>query len=123
MFLAPFWAIEFAAIGYVAWFFRSVTVFTFMPEALIAERWLLWFRRRRVFPRREIVAVKQVKDGGEGDDSFPSWGLAVIADKEVRILSRQPIDKSAWLGPVIATWAGVAFEPVDVAKRQKYETL
>ena len=70
--------------------------------------------------KAELKEVKQVKDGGEGEDSFPSWGLALIAGTEVHVLSRQPIDKSDWLGPIIAKWAGVEFEP---AKVRKCETM
>jgi hypothetical protein len=123
LFMIPFWFAEVAMIVYAAWFFGSVTVFTLTPEELVAERSLLWFCRRRVLARQEITVVKQIKDGGEGKDSFPTWGLALIGEKEVRILSRQPIEKSDWFGPIIATWAGVAYEPAESAKKQKYETL
>jgi hypothetical protein len=117
LFLTPFWMIEIGMVLYVAWFFRSVTVFVFEPDQLLAERSLLWYRRRRVFPRQGLVVVKQVKDGGE-DDSFPSWGLALVGEKEEPIISRQPIEKSDWLGPIVAEWAGVDFQPVEAAKRK-----
>lgn len=123
LFMLPFWVIEFGTITYVAWFFGSQTRFTFGPDELIAERSLWRFRRRRAFRREEITAVRQIKDGGEGEDSFPSWALAVIGQTEVRLISRQPIDKSNWLGPIIARWAGVAFEPCEPAKARKYESL
>ncbi len=118
LFMVPFWVAEFGVAGYVAWFFGSVTRFTFGPEELVAERSLWRFRRRKVFHRGEVTAVRQVKDGGDVvDDSFPSWALDIICRAEVRVLSRQPLDKSSWLGPIIAQWAGVGFEPAEVRER------
>ena len=122
LFVAPFWVIEFGAVAYVAWFFGSVTRLSFGPDELVAERSLWRFRRCRVFRHGEVTAVRQVKDGGE-EDSFPTWALAVIGPAEVRLLSRQPIDKSNWLGPIVAKWAGVAFEPWEPAGARKYEAL
>ena len=123
LFLVPFWMIDVAIFSFVAWYVRSITIFQFGPEELVIERSLMWMRRRRNFPRTELKEVKQVKDGGEGEDSFPSWGLALIAGTEVHVLSRQPIDKSDWLGPIIAKWADLTFEPAKERKREKYETL
>jgi hypothetical protein len=121
--MVPVWAAELFVTAYVAWFFWSVTRFTFGPEQLVVERSLWRFRRCREFRRGEITAVRQIKDGGEGEDSLPSWGLAVIDRTEVRVLSPQPIEKSNWLGPVVAQWAEVAFEPCEPAKARNYETL
>jgi hypothetical protein len=119
----PFLATGTGVLCYAAQFFLGVTIFTFKPEELVAEKYFLWRRRQRVFLRQSIKAVKQVKDGGEGEDSFPSWGLSIIGDKAVGIISRQPMEKSDWLGPIVAEWAGVPFEPAEPAKRQDYEIL
>ena len=89
----------------------------------MVERSLLWRCRHRVFPRQQVTAVKQVKDGGEGDDSFPSWGLVVMGADGVFVLSRQPRDKSDWLGPVIAKWAGAPYIPYEPAEKEKYKVL
>ena len=94
LFMVPFWIAEFATLAYVAWFFWSATRFRFEPDELVVERSLPWRRRHRVFPRQQVTVVKQVKDGGEGDDSFPSWGLVVMGADGVFVLSRQPRDKS-----------------------------
>jgi hypothetical protein len=59
--------------------------------------------------RSSIRRIVQVKDGGEDDDSFPSWGLKVEGEKEVTLIYRQPYDKSHWLGGVLAKWAQVDF--------------
>ena len=119
LFMVPIWMIDVATFAFVAWYFRSITIVQFGPEELVIERSLLWIRRRRNFPRAELKEIKQVKDGGEGEDSFPSWGLALIAGTEVHVLWRQPIDKSDWLGPIIADWAGVEFEPAKVRKIER----
>jgi hypothetical protein len=123
LFILPFWVIGFLVAGYVAWYFFSATRFTFGPDLLVVERSLWRFRRKRQFGRAEVTVVRQVKDGGEGEDSFPSWALAVVGRKEIRVLSKQPLDKSAWLGPIIARWAGVPFEPWKADPEPKYEVL
>ena len=109
LFMVPFWAAEFGVAGFVAWYFWAVTEFQFGPDELVYEKSLGRFRRRHVLPRRRIQTVRQVKDGGEGEDSFPSWGLIVSTTEPLVLLHRQPIEKSRWLGQIIAAWAGVKF--------------
>jgi hypothetical protein len=70
---------------------------------------VLGFKRTATIPRSSIRRIVQVKDGGEDDDSFPSWGLKVEGEKEVTLIYRQPYDKSHWLGGVLAKWAQVDF--------------
>ena len=55
------------------------------------------------------MSIVQVKDGGEGDDSFPSWGLKVEGDRETTPIFRQSYDKSHWLGRALAKSAQVDF--------------
>lgn len=117
--MIPFWCAEIGVLLYVVWLFGSNSVFTLTASELTAERAFWRIRRRHVFPRGSIVEIRQIKDGGEGEDSFPSWTLAVVGEKEVRILSRQPLDKSAWLGPVLAEWAGVKYRPDQTPQRHK----
>lgn len=81
-------------------------------------------------PRRTITHLLQVKDGGEGRDSFPSWGLKIKSASDNRnwfghvvsviylgsntryrsILFRLPYEHSYWLGIVIARWASARLE-------------
>jgi hypothetical protein len=110
LFTVPFWGAEYLMVHYVAWLFLSVTRFTFGTDELVVEQSLWRSRHRRSFPRRSVTAVKQIKDGGETDD-FPTWGLVVITGEVIPVLCRQPIDKSNWLGPVIAQWAGAPYVP------------
>jgi hypothetical protein len=120
LFMVPFWCAEFLVFGYMLWHFRSITMFTFYPDRLVIERTLLHYRRQRSIPKEEIEIVRQIKDGGEGDDSFPSWGLAIEGRSNIKLLSRQEIEKSAWLGPIVARWAGVEYES---SNKKKYEEV
>lgn len=88
----------------------------------------LWFLNWSIsIPRESISEIKQIKDGGEGDDSFPSWGLLIRSSALVdgpmhrlvwlshfgrtyrmrTILARLPYDHSAWLATVLSDWSGV----------------
>ncbi len=111
LFLIIFWSAEFAVIGTVLWLFFSETVITFYPDRLLVERSLHKYHKRWQMTRQNIEAVWQIKDGGEGRDSFPSWGLVMGGkDREIKLLARQKFEKSAWLGPIVARWAGVNYE-------------
>ena len=117
------WINEVGSLAYVAWYYGSATTFRFARDKLSAERSIWGYRRRREFPRDVVRAVVQVKDGGEGGDSFPSWGLVVVGTTRTRVLSRQPVEASDWLGPVIARWADAPFEPWGAAEPDWMETL
>lgn len=67
---------------------------------------LKWFR---VFEKDSIERFVQVKDGGEGKDSFGSWGLKMEGEQEDILIFRQPYEKSHWLGQILAQWADVEF--------------
>lgn len=121
--MLPFWGAEFLVLGYVVWFFWSVTRFTFALDQLEAERSIPGYRRYRVFSRSQITSVRQIKDGGEGEDSFPSWGLVVIGSVGVIVLSRQPKTSSDWLGPIIATWAGAPYIPYEPPEKESFQRL
>ena len=76
-------------------------------------------------PRETIIHLTQVKDGGEGRDNFPSWGLRIKSassnknfishiislirfGRDVRyrsLLSRLPYEHSYWLGITVSRWA------------------
>ena len=107
----PFWAAEVGVIALVLWMFFSVTTFIFYPDRLAIEKTLGKYQRRQEIAKGDVKGIRQVKDGGEGRDSFPSWGLVVATTVPNKILSRQKIEKSAWLGPIVARWAGMEYEP------------
>lgn len=87
--------------------------FKFDEECLVIKTKVLYYKTTKLFTRKNITQVKQIKDGGEGKDSFPSWGLNMMyRNKKVRIILRQPHEKSLWLGKIISTWANVPFETV-----------
>ncbi len=118
--MVPFWGAEILVLGFFIWYYGSTSTFAFERDQLMVERSLFRYQRRRFFPRSEISAIKQIKDGGEGEDSFPSWGLVIVTGSQVVVLSRQPMEKSDWLGAIIANWAQVSFDP---AETRKYEMI
>ncbi|MBI5706530.1 MAG: hypothetical protein HZC36_06025 [Armatimonadetes bacterium] len=108
-FVMLFWATDVLVILIFLWLFRSQTVFRFSESELIWTKSLGKLKRRKCFPKSGILAVRQVKDGGDGEDSFPSWGLMLVGP-DFKVLSRQDIGKSDWLGPLLAQWAGKPYE-------------
>jgi hypothetical protein len=104
-----YWLIGVATLGVVIWYFSAITVFTFFPDKLTVRRHLLGIGWTCEFPKDGIARIQQVKDGGENGDNFPSWGLRIEGAVKGRLLWRQPIDRSAWLGPIVAQWAGVSY--------------
>jgi hypothetical protein len=102
---------EGVAAGYIAWMLFGVVSISLDDERLIVERRLGRWRKRTQVGRAAVSAVVQIKDGGDGSDSFPSWGLQVEAGETLDLLGRQLEEKSSWLGPVIAAWASKPFQP------------
>jgi len=111
LFLIPFWAAEFIVIGYVIWYFGSIVSFEFHPEKLIVSRNCLAYKKQRELLKNQIIRIRQVKDGGEGEDSFDSWGIIVEADKKYKILYRQQAEKSEWVGRIIEKWSQKEYIP------------
>ena len=101
--------------------------FRFTNVAMHIETRLFFLRWSVTLPRDTISEIKQMKDGGEGDDSFPSWGLEIRSSSLVdspwqwfvllnnfgrnhrmrKILTRLPYDHSKWLGTKLSEWSGV----------------
>jgi hypothetical protein len=113
------WLSDLGVLAHVLWFFFSETTVTFYPDRLLVERRLARYCRRDETTRQSIRAVRQVQDGGR-QDSFPTWGLLVDSDGETQLLSRQLAEKSAWLGPIVAHWAGVEYQS---SFQEKYEKI
>lgn len=74
---------------------------------------------RTITPVDGIELVRQMKDGGVDDDSFTSWGLYVGGpqgwlDRSWRtVISREQRSQSDWLGPVLAEWYEVPYQPAE----------
>lgn len=113
LFAAPFLLAEIGVGLLFLWLLRGRTELLLYEDCLILRRSLSSYQRETRVSRSTVTRVMQVKDGGEGDDSFPTWGLKVehARGETVSLLWRQPIERSDWLGPVIADWAGKPFEP------------
>jgi hypothetical protein len=94
--------------AFIAFVLFSRRSFRFEGSLLTTEIELLGLRRLRTYQKDDIASVRQIKDGGEGDDSFPSWGLRLETreGKKTNLLFRQPYESSAWLGDVFEAWTG-----------------
>jgi hypothetical protein len=92
-----------------AFYFYATTTFTFLPEELVVEQRLGPYRRRRTIKRSSITTIRQIKDSDK-DDNRHTWGLVAEGAKNVHLLRGQHLEKSDWLGPIVAQWAGVKYE-------------
>lgn len=120
LFAIPFFAAEVAVIGILLWMFFGKTYFHFRDSSLMTRRVLFFWKREKHILQSDIEVVRQIKDGGEGEDSFPSWGLVMEGERNIKILSKQEIEKSSWLGPIIAEWANVEYIPCEI---REYESI
>jgi len=91
----------------------GTTTFSVTDRALLIKRSLFGLSRSRQFRRDEIQCLEQIKDGGGSNDSFPTWGLRVVARRKHWLLKRQPIDKSDWLGQFLAERLAVDYKPSE----------
>ncbi|NJN57779.1 MAG: hypothetical protein HC879_09900 [Leptolyngbyaceae cyanobacterium SL_5_9] len=91
------------------WFIFGITEFRASQDSLVVVYRFLGFSSKKQIPGYTIRSFAQSKDGGENMDSFPGWGLLVIANQEVELLQRQPLEKSDWLGRVLADFYRVQF--------------
>jgi hypothetical protein len=114
-FVGLFWGAELlvACILLYSLFCRKVFKVDYSSLSMdVNVLWLHWQKSMRI---NEVIELQQVKDGGEGKDSFPSWGLKVIGEvnqdtKTFKLISRQPHSRSVWLGNVLAEHLGVPFK-------------
>ena len=107
--VSAFWAGEVVVACFLTYLLFSRKTFRTDAAYLSVDTDVLGFRRRKTIPKKTIKRFVQVKDGGDGDDSFPSWGLKSEGDNKTTLLFRQPYEKSHWLGRVLAEWAQVDF--------------
>jgi hypothetical protein len=112
--IAP-WIVLFCWVGelivayhFIYWLFCKRS-FLIEAACLTMETDVLGFKQRANISKGSIKRIVQVKDGGEGDDSFPSWGLKIEGDRETTLIYRQSYEKSHWLGRALAKWAQVDF--------------
>ena len=108
---AFFWACEVIVAAFAAYVFFCRKSYRIDPDRLVLETRVLGLRWTRTLPRAGLRRLVQFKDGGEGDDSFPSWALRAEGDRKTTLLIRQPYDRSQWLGRTLALWAGAEYIP------------
>jgi hypothetical protein len=97
-------------VVYVSWFVWGRTDVTVGRDRLTVEKILFRWRRSWSVEKQQVAEIWQVKDGGEGGDSYPSWGLVLHADGKHPVLARQEYQKSLWLGRVLSCWTGLPFQ-------------
>jgi hypothetical protein len=122
-FVIPWFIIVFLSLYFV--FTRKR--FRITPDILQIETRLLFLHWNVSIPRETISEIKQIQDGGEGDDSFPSWGLKIRSSALAKsfvhrlilwnhfgrhnrmrtILARLPYEHSQWLANILSKWSGV----------------
>jgi len=109
LFLIAFGFFEVVALYYFAKIFLCRKELLFNDQHLVIETRILKWRGTQVIARTAINSVAQVKDGGEDEDSFPSFGLNLNTDRKIEVITRQEHVKSRWLGGLIAEWSGAPF--------------
>lgn len=97
---------------FMLWFIFGITEFRASQNSLVVIHRFLGFSSKEQISSHTIQSFLQIKDGGENMDSFPSWGL-LIANQRVILLARQPIEKSDWLGRMLADFYRVQFVPSE----------
>jgi hypothetical protein len=110
---AGFWIAEIVVACLAMYLFFAKKTFRVDYNRLVMQTDVVGFKWSRTIDKHAIKQIVQIKDGGEDEDSFPSWGLKAVAEKDVKLIFRQPYEKSLWLGRVLAQWAGVEFVKVE----------
>ena len=93
------------------WKLLGVTRYDLSPQRLTLRRTILFFSRTQNISADKIQKISQFKDGGGEEDSFPSWGLNLHTERKIKLLARETIDKSDWLGSELASYYDIKFEP------------
>jgi hypothetical protein len=108
-----FFPLAFGAI--LLWFLFGRTRFRLSKEGLWVQKRLFFWKSVTFVPVETMRWMEQEKDGGREmeDDSFATWKLSLKASPGMELLRKQPIDKSDWLGRVLAEKYGIPFIPSE----------
>lgn len=108
---AIFWAFDIIVALIAVHLFFCRKSFRIDRDRLVIETRLLGLRWTRTLARAALRRFVQIKDGGEGEDSFPSWALRAEGERNTTLLARQPYACSQWLGQTLARWSGGEYVP------------
>ena len=108
-FMAVFVLADIVVGSFLAYSLFCRKVFRLNLLALEMHVQLLCFNWLKVIPRAQIDGFEQVKDGGQGKDSFPSWGLTVLGKDGFTLVHRQAPEVSKWLGQVLSILTGAPY--------------
>ena len=104
------WGGELFVAFYLIYLLFCRKIFRLDDRKLIIETNILKYKQIKIIQKVSIRKFIQIKDGGEDEDSFPSWGVKAETDTEkITLIRRQPYKKSLWLGQILAKWANVPF--------------
>ena len=91
-----------------------VKTFAFHADHLSVETKVLFANWRQVIQNAAIQSIDVVKDGGENDDSFHTWGVTVESakdgfyffksTKQYALLWRAGLEQSEWLHDRVLEW-------------------
>lgn len=114
-FVGIFWAADLLVASFLVYSLFCRKVFKMDYEVLSMDVKVLGLHWRKSMRLNEVIEFQQVKDGGKGKDSFPSWGLRAIGEvdqdtKTINLISRQAHSRSIWLGTVLADQLKVPFQ-------------
>ncbi|MEZ0324499.1 MAG: hypothetical protein ACAH95_01215 [Fimbriimonas sp.] len=104
--LAFMWLADIGVAAFLIYFVFAKRTFRFVGRTLTFEVDVLGLKKTQEIYRDDIQQIKLIKDGGESDDSFPSWGVTLeqTGKKKVSLLFRQRLEVSTWLRDLLEAW-------------------
>ncbi|MBN1997201.1 hypothetical protein JW935_06605 [candidate division KSB1 bacterium] len=104
-----YWLVELIVTGLLLYLRFSRKIYRLEKDFLVVETRILLLKWQRRIKRESIRRLVQYIDGGQDEDSFPSWGLRIESRVNAHLLYRQPYPVSHWLGQILAYWADATF--------------
>jgi ankyrin repeat protein len=107
-----FFGIGLAVAAFFIWLLYKQTILTLRAGEMEIVRRLGPIYWRNIFSKSTVTAFQVKQDGGEGEDSFPSWAVqAEIAGNTTLIVERQEREVTDWLCLQLSQWLGKAPAP------------
>jgi ankyrin repeat protein len=107
-----FFGICLVVAAFFIWLLYKQTILTLRAGEIEIERRLGLISWRKILPKSTFTAFQVKKDGGEGDDSFPSWAVqAEFSGNTTLIVARQEREVADWLCLQLSQWLGKAPSP------------
>jgi uncharacterized protein len=105
--LPLFLCIGLAVAAFFVWLLCKRTIITLRASEIGIERRLGPISSRKTLHKSALTAIHVKQDGGEGEDSFPSWAVQTeIAGTTTLIVARQEREVADWLSRQLNQWLG-----------------